>query len=69
MLSVEQSKKILGDEAKNLTDEQIEAMRDELYIAANLAFAHWQHSNVSAKGDVVPSPFAGALPVLAGSGE
>jgi len=47
MLSVEKCKKVLGAAAEKLTDEEIESFRDELYIAANLAFSHWQESRVS----------------------
>ncbi|HRY76631.1 MAG TPA: hypothetical protein P5524_00485 [Candidatus Paceibacterota bacterium] len=60
MLSVEQCKKILGDKAKNYTDEKIEAIRDQLYILANLAFGHWQKNCSSAKEEEVPSSFVGA---------
>ena len=49
MLSIEQCKKILGGKAKNYTDEQIETIRDELYVAANLSFGHWQKNCSSAK--------------------
>ncbi len=47
MLSVETCKKIMGKDADNLTDENIEQIRDDLYIVANLAFSHWQQSYVS----------------------
>ncbi len=49
MLSIEQSKKILGDKAKNYTDEEIEAIRDTLYVAANLSFEHWRKNCSSTK--------------------
>ena len=55
MLTLEQAKKILGDKAKNYTDEQLETMRDELYIAANLAFNHWQKSHCLTSEDAVPA--------------
>jgi hypothetical protein len=51
MLSVENCKKILGDKAIGLSDKAVEAIRDELYVAANLAFAHWQKSCASTKGE------------------
>jgi hypothetical protein len=50
-LSVEKCKKILGDKAANMTDELIEKMRDELYVAANLAFSHWQKSSRKVMSD------------------
>lgn len=56
MLTLERSKKILGDKAKNYTDEQIEAIRDELYIAANLAFSNWQKNRCLTTGDTMQSP-------------
>lgn len=42
MLTIEQCKKIIGD--KNLTDKEVEEIRDELYILANLAFEHWRET-------------------------
>ncbi len=56
MLTVEQCKKILGEKTKNYTDEQIEAIRDELYIAANLSFEHWRKSHCLTSGDSNTSP-------------
>lgn len=62
MLSLERCKKVLGEKAVGMTDEFIEQMRDELYIAANLAFSHWHKSNASTKAGK-PSPFfVGAQP-------
>ncbi len=60
MLSIEQCKKTLGDKSKNYTDGQIEAIRDQLYIAANLAFAHWQKNCSFTKGDEKSSLIVGA---------
>ena len=40
MLSIEQCKKLIDD--KNLTDKEVEEIRDELYVLANLAFEHWR---------------------------
>ncbi len=55
MLTLLQTKKILGDKAKNYTDERIEAIRDELYVAANLAFEHWRKNCSSTKpGEASP---------------
>ncbi len=42
MLSIEQCKKLISD--KNLTDKEVEEIRDELYILANLAFEHWKET-------------------------
>lgn len=42
MLSVEQCKKLISD--KSLTDKEVEEIRDELYILANLAFEHWKEA-------------------------
>jgi hypothetical protein len=61
MLSVEQCKRILGERAKNYTDEQLEAIRDELYILAGLAFEHWKRYS-SAKTEEKSSAFAGVQP-------
>lgn len=64
MLTLQHCKKVLGDKAKNYTDEQIEAIRDELYIAANLAFEHWRKSS-STKGEEKSSLAVGEQPRLA----
>jgi len=63
-LSVEQCKKILGDKSKNYTDEQIEVIRDELYILANLAFEHWKSCS-STKGEEKSSSLVGEQPTSA----
>ena len=46
MLTIEQCKKILNGNGLNLNDEQVERIRDELYIAANICFDHWQKSQM-----------------------
>jgi hypothetical protein len=56
MLTLEKCKKILGDKAKNYTDERIEAIRDELYVVANLSFKHWKKSHCLTTGDLPTSP-------------
>lgn len=61
MLSLEQCKKNLGERARNYTDEQLEAIRDELYILAGLAFEHWKHCS-STKAEEKSSAFAGEQP-------
>lgn len=40
MLSIKQCKKLIAD--KNLSDKEVEEIRDELYILANLAFEQWR---------------------------
>lgn len=40
MLSIEQCKKLIKD--KNLSDEEVEEIRGEIYILANLAFENWR---------------------------
>lgn len=62
MLAITQCKKVLGEKARDLTDEQIEAIRDQLYIAANLAFTHWQKNCSSTKAEELSSLFAGEQP-------
>ncbi len=46
MLSIEQCRKLIDD--KNLSDEEVEQIRGELYVLANLAFDHWKEAK---KGD------------------
>lgn len=58
MLSITECRKILGDKAKNLSDENIEAIRDALYLQANLVFNNWQKSCLPAKRDFSKSPSA-----------
>lgn len=65
MLSLENCKKILGDKAIDLSDEAIEEIRDELYIAANLAFSHWQKNCSSTKREEKSSLTVGEQPVSA----
>jgi hypothetical protein len=62
MLTLERCKTILGDKAKDLTDDQVEAMRDELYIEAGLIFENWRKSNSSTKGEDDSSSFVGEQP-------
>ena len=62
MLSVEKCKKILGDKAKIFTDEEVEELRDEFYVAANLAFNDWQKNCSSAKEVEKSSLFVGEQP-------
>jgi hypothetical protein len=47
MLSVEKCRELLGD--KSLTDEQIEALRADLYEIAQLAFETWVHEKYGSK--------------------
>ena len=41
MISVEKFKKLLGPEAQNLTDKEIEQIRDSQYQLADIAFDMW----------------------------
>lgn len=65
MLSVEKCRKLLGKNTEGLSDEAIEQIRGDLYVAANLAFTRWQESHVQAKESDIPSPFVNAQPVFA----
>ena len=47
MLSVEKCKELLGEE--NLSDEQVEAIRADLYELAELAFSAWQYEKQGSK--------------------
>lgn len=51
MFSLEKCKRILGAKAEGLTDEYLESVRDQLYIAANLAFEHWRKGHCLTSGD------------------
>jgi len=62
LITIKHCRKILGDKARNYTDEQIEAIRDQLYILANLAFGHWQKNCSSTKAEEIPSSFVGEQP-------
>ena len=41
MISLSEFKKLLGDYGKNLTDQQIEEIRNEQYKVAEMAFKVW----------------------------
>ena len=41
MISIEKYKKILGPEAQNLTDKEIEQIRDAQYKLAEVLFDMW----------------------------
>lgn len=62
MLSVQECRKRLGSKAKDLTDENLELVRDQLYILAGLAFTHWKENCSSTKGENNLSPFVGEQP-------
>jgi hypothetical protein len=64
MLTIERCRKTLADKAVGLSDEQIEAVRDELYIAANLSFEHWHKSRSSTKAEETSSSPVGEQPRL-----
>jgi len=53
MISLPTFKKILGEEAQGLTDQQIEQIRDTQYQFARLAFYKWaKEKNFINKFDV-----------------
>lgn len=41
MISISKCRKLIGIKAKNMTDEEVEEVRDQLYQLANLAFDNW----------------------------
>ncbi len=49
MISIKQCKKLISD--KTLTDAEVEQVRDELYILANLAFEQWRDKNINKKNE------------------
>ena len=65
MLTITYCRKRLGDKAKDLTDEQLEAIRDQLYILAGLSFEYWRKSNSSTKGEESSPLFVGEQPTSA----
>lgn len=42
MISIEKFKQLLGSEAHNLSDKEIEQIRDSQYQLADIAFDMWQ---------------------------
>lgn len=62
MLTLTHCKKILGNEAADLSDEDIDALRHEMYVLANLSFNHWQKNCSSTKAEELSSLFVGAQP-------
>ncbi|MFA5228642.1 MAG: hypothetical protein WC446_02675 [Candidatus Paceibacterota bacterium] len=65
MLSVEHCKKTLKNN-KELNEEQVKSIRDELYVLAGVAFDQWKQSFSSTKGEV-ESSLAGEKPRLSHS--
>ncbi len=59
MLSIEQTRKILGKKAEGLTDEQLTEIRDGYRLLVEVIFDKWQEDRKSgklnAKGQIVPS--------------
>lgn len=45
MLSIEETRKLIDD--KSLSDTEVEQIRDELYVLANLAFDVWRDTKKS----------------------
>lgn len=60
MLSIEQTRKILGKKADGLTDEQLTEIRDGYRMLVEVIFDKWQEDRkagrLNAKGQIVPSP-------------
>ena len=54
MLSIEQTRKILGDKAKDLTDEQLTEIRDGFYNLANVIFDKWMDDRKKKKTSLEP---------------
>ncbi len=44
MISIEKFKQLLGSEAQNLTDKEVEQVRDSQYQLAGIAFDMWQEN-------------------------
>lgn len=65
MLSVEHCKKTLKNN-KELNEEQIKSVRDELYVLAGLVFDHWKQSFYSTKEEA-KSSLVGEKPRLSHS--
>jgi len=42
MISIEKFKQLLGSEAQNFTDKEVEQIRDSQYQLADIAFDMWQ---------------------------
>jgi hypothetical protein len=59
MLTIDQTRKILGKNAEGLTDEQLTEIRDGYYHLVNIIFDKWQEDRkagkINAKGQTVPS--------------
>jgi len=49
MISPSEFKKLMGEEAIGLTDQEIEEIRDAQYKAAELAFEFWQRDKLFPK--------------------
>jgi hypothetical protein len=46
MITLLKFKEILGEEARGLTDQEIEEIRDAQYKTAELAFEFWQKEKI-----------------------
>ena len=49
MLSVERVKELLND--PNLSDKEVEEIRDHLYMLSELMFEQWQEERIKAKAE------------------
>lgn len=54
MISIEKFKKLLGSEAQNLTDEEIEQIRNSQYQLAEIAFDMWYKDKKDKKFAINP---------------
>jgi len=59
MLTLTHCKKILGNKAADLSDEDIDILRHEMYVLANISFNHWQKKCSSTKTEESSSLFVG----------
>lgn len=46
MISIEKAREILGDKAKNMSDKELEQLRNDLYRMVGLALDHYIDSDV-----------------------
>lgn len=56
MLSIEQTRKILGKEAKGLTDDQLTEIRDGYRHLTEVIFEKWQIDRKQKKDDLSSQP-------------
>ena len=49
MIALSKYKKLLGEDAKAMTDDEIRQLRDAQYQLAHLAFEKWKKERIGAK--------------------